>query len=323
MDGIGKIGHFLRAEENNFMENVSIIIPTRNRPEALKTVLNCIENLTTKAREIIIVNQGEDLHDFIEVWKDRLPILWLAQTCTNPSMARNLAIKHSKGEWILFLDDDVSFEPDLLEKYLIVFKELRFDACNGSVITPKESITPIPIPEIESGFIGLWSQLSSYRTYSGSIKISGTCSANLLVKKTVLTEIGGFDERFSRMEDVELGIRISQAGYSLWHDGRPIVKHYHLPFGGSRDNINGWINKHLSAVQPKHLGAQLLILKQYYPWNQRLILIIRIFLFYMKPSRLYLERPSFPIDVLRAIYQSIKWANASYNQGAKLAWRRK
>lgn len=300
------------------MENVTIIIPTLNRPKALTTVLMCIEKLTTKPKEILIINQGGDLGDLDEIWKDRLPIIWFTQNCANPSAARNLGIKNASGDWILFLDDDVSFEPDLLDKYLSVFSELAFDACNGSVITPKESITDIPIPENESRFIGLWSSLSSYRSYSGSIRIVGTCSANLLVRKSVLVDIGGFDERLTRFEDVELGIRISQAGYNLWHDGRPRVDHYHISFGGSRENVDTWVTKHLSALLPKNLGAQLLILKQNYPLIQSLILIIRLFLFFIKPSHLYLECPFFPIYVFQALGRSIKWAMTTYKIGAKL-----
>ena len=303
---------------NNIFENVSIIIPTLNRPSALNHVLGCIEQLSCKIQEVIVVNQGNNLDDLIPLWESRLPILWLSQDCANPSAARNLGIMNARSEWILFLDDDISFKPDLLEKYQEAYTDLNFDICNGSVITPNESISHTLEPETESRFINLWSNLSSFRTYAGSKKIIGTCSANLLVKKSVLVNIGGFDERYKRLEDVEIGIRISQAGYSLWHDGRPLVNHFHITYGGSRNTINSWVNQHLSALLPNNLGAQLLILKQYYPWNQRLLLIFRLFNFFIKPSRLYLECPTYPFIVLRSISQSINWANKAYNDGAKL-----
>lgn len=98
---------------------VSVIIPTFNRPKLLAQAVKSVLKQTVHPLEIIIINNGskpEYLNELSRIGHscDAINLIHL-QSNKGPGYARNIGIENSKGDWILFLDDDDVLAPDFIE----------------------------------------------------------------------------------------------------------------------------------------------------------------------------------------------------------------
>lgn len=99
------------------MIKVSVVIPVYNTEKYIEQCLESLMNQTLKEIEIICVDDGskdrsvELIHDFCK--KDGR-ISLLLQENSYAGVARNNGLKHAKGKYVIFLDSDDFFEPDML-----------------------------------------------------------------------------------------------------------------------------------------------------------------------------------------------------------------
>ena len=98
---------------------VSVIVPVYNVSEYLGQCLDSILLQTLQDIEVICVNDGstDDSLDILQgyaMFDERLKII--SQENAGAGAARNNGIKHATGEYIICLDSDDFFEPDMLEK---------------------------------------------------------------------------------------------------------------------------------------------------------------------------------------------------------------
>jgi len=99
---------------------VSVIVPTRNRPQLVLRAVRSALNQTYPLLEIIVVIDGPDLatnEALNTIVDERLRIVALDQN-VGGSDARNIGVKNARNEWIAFLDDDDEWLPSKLEKQM-------------------------------------------------------------------------------------------------------------------------------------------------------------------------------------------------------------
>lgn len=101
------------------MTKVSVVIPVYVAEKYIKDAVQSVINQTYKDFEIIIVDDGTP-DKSIEICQDltdpRIKIIY--QNNRGASAARNNGIRHSKGEYIAFLDADDLWVPEKLEKHV-------------------------------------------------------------------------------------------------------------------------------------------------------------------------------------------------------------
>jgi glycosyltransferase involved in cell wall biosynthesis len=105
---------------------VSIIVPVYNVEEYIKECLVSIRNQTLKDIEIIIVNDGSTDNSINIVKKEKLHdsrIKIITQSNKGLSEARNTGIRHSKGEYISFVDSDDYISEKMIEVLYSTAKE--------------------------------------------------------------------------------------------------------------------------------------------------------------------------------------------------------
>ncbi|MDH5092759.1 glycosyltransferase [Clostridium perfringens] len=105
------------------MNEISIIIPTRNRIETLKKCLIEINKSTIKPKEIIIIDQSDVKIDFENINDDifvNTTIIY--QDYPSLTKARNNGLKNASGNIIIFMDDDTILNKHSLEKLLKTFE---------------------------------------------------------------------------------------------------------------------------------------------------------------------------------------------------------
>jgi cellulose synthase/poly-beta-1,6-N-acetylglucosamine synthase-like glycosyltransferase len=100
----------------------SVIIPTYNRRELLRTTLNSVLSQTDAEPEIIVVDDGstDGTVEMLESFAPR--VRTLRQKNGGPGAARNLGLKNCGGEYIAFLDSDDLWFPWTLKTYQAVIE---------------------------------------------------------------------------------------------------------------------------------------------------------------------------------------------------------
>lgn len=99
---------------------VSVVIPTRNRPELVLRAVASVAGQTYRELEVIVVIDGPDsaTEAVLSAFADsRLRVLVLPES-RGGSDARNAGIAAAKGEWVAFLDDDDEWLPEKLDRQL-------------------------------------------------------------------------------------------------------------------------------------------------------------------------------------------------------------
>ncbi len=209
---------------------ISVVIPTLNRYEYLKDVLRDLENQDFKNFEVIIVDQSSPYHkEFYENFNLNLSLFYQEERAL--WLARNNAIRNSKGEFILLFDDDSRVERDWISNHLKCLDFFDGDISAGVSL----STVGAEIPQNYS-FFHISSQLDT---------------GNVMLKKEIFRQIGLFDRQFEkqRMGDGEFGLRAYLNGYK--NISNPFASRVHLKVdsGGLRE-MGSW-----DAFRPKNVFA--------------------------------------------------------------------
>ncbi len=91
---------------------VSIVIPTYNEEEVISDCLESLSKQTLKDLEIIVVDDGSNDQTLSKIHGVKL----LKQEHKGPGAARNLGAKEASGEILVFVDADMTFKEDFVEK---------------------------------------------------------------------------------------------------------------------------------------------------------------------------------------------------------------
>ncbi len=98
----------------------SIVIPTFNRPFQLANCLVSIARLDYPhaSFEVIVVDDGSQppLDDVVEPFREKIDITLKAQANSGPATARNNGAAVARGEFLTFIDDDNTVEPEWLKR---------------------------------------------------------------------------------------------------------------------------------------------------------------------------------------------------------------
>lgn len=138
-----------------------------------------------------------------------------------PSVQRNAALRAARGDLIYFLDDDSLTPPANLRRAAPVFADARVQMLGGPNLCPPDA------PELEQVFalvLGSWLAFGPSRArYSkvGQPRASGEKElilCNLMVRRTSILELGGFDESLYPNEENALMDSIQQRGGKLIYD---------------------------------------------------------------------------------------------------------
>jgi glycosyltransferase involved in cell wall biosynthesis len=113
------------------LSSVSIVIPTRDRPRLLKNAVESVLQQTYPVEQIVIVDDGSAAENAVQI--DALasahPAIEIHRSASQGvSAARNLGLKHARGDYVLFLDDDDLIHPRLCEDGVAILQRGNADA---------------------------------------------------------------------------------------------------------------------------------------------------------------------------------------------------
>ncbi len=184
---------------------ISVIIPTYNRAAVLQRAIESVINQTYKDWEMIIVDDGgnDNTKDLVSEYQSKYSnIYYFKSPNMGASVARNIGIGLSKGEYIAFLDSDDFWTPGRL--YSVYKKILEDNNPNKLYITDFRSQnnenTLFKTKYLESeNFTQI---LLSHNFLGGTI--------NIVAPKKILLGIKGFDIKLTSCQDHDLYIRLAE-----------------------------------------------------------------------------------------------------------------
>ena len=212
---------------------VSVIIPVRNRPDDIDVCLQSLKELDYLhgKLEIIVVDDASTDHTPDVVCRYPVRLIRMKQH-KHASYCRNLAARHARGDLLAFIDSDCLAGSAWLRELVPAFKDAQLGALGGVVDSYFN----------ENG-------LDRYEKVKSSLNVSSWFkrsqktdpffylpACNLLVRRRLFLELGGFKEELVVGEDVDLCWRIRKGGDQIEYrpEGRVYHKHRNRVFSFCR-----------------------------------------------------------------------------------------
>ncbi len=180
---------------------LSVIIPAYNASATLTNLLASLRTSSFKNFEVIV---GDDASNEQYKVGKAATVIRLTRN-KGPAAARNAAVKRAKGEVLVFLDADVTVYPDTLAKIAGKFKE-DHDLTAITGVWDKHQQTKSFFPQFKA--MRDWSYWTNERDRDGYYYLFST--RNAAIRRDVFMRLGGFNEAFRQMEDVEFTYRIAK-----------------------------------------------------------------------------------------------------------------
>lgn len=201
---------------------VSVVIPVYNRQATIQRAVDSVLNQTYSNIEVLVVDDGST-DNSLEMLKkydnDNRVKIFCQKLNQGANAARNRGIREAKGEYIAFHDSDDEWLPEKLEKQIGLMEKSKYNVsfCAYKIYYAESTqIIPNITKKISSGNI---------RSILKTKNIVGT--PTLVVHRSVITEVGIFDEEMPRLQDYEYIIRIIKK-YNILFVNEPLVRVYQL-----------------------------------------------------------------------------------------------
>jgi N-acetylglucosaminyl-diphospho-decaprenol L-rhamnosyltransferase len=209
---------------------VGVVTVSYESDEVLPSFLDSIATATNEPCQLVIADNKPSENSTVARLASEHGALYLPLP-SNPGYggAMNRAVEQlaPSVEWVLISNPDVVLEPGSLDALVAAAEEeSRIGTVGPAILTPVGSVYPSArlVPSIRTGighalFYNLWPNNAWSRRYLSEMDaqprdagwLSGSC---LLVNRSAFETLGGFDDGyFMYFEDVDLGDRMTKAGY--------------------------------------------------------------------------------------------------------------
>lgn len=199
---------------------ISVIIPVHNGADTIIEQLEAVRlaQLHAPRSEILVVdNRSTDgLVHTVKAWAARRDVdvrLIQANERAGEPYARNIGLAHAGGRFVAYCDADDRVGPLWLQSLC----ELLEDSEYATGPLDMHSLNPPWMADIRG------TAISRYSLLLDTIPYAHGC--NMAFRRDVLVDLGGFDERFDAGCDLDIAIRMWQAGYRLRYDERAVVSY--------------------------------------------------------------------------------------------------
>ena len=266
----------MKSDGETLSFDVTVIIPTFNRPELIRETIDSVLAQTVPAKQILVVDNGPDgqaYRDMIDAYQGQ--VSYLRNDPPGTLAARSAGLAQATTEWVAFLDDDDLWKPRFLEvaRRATTNPEVSYIGADhikfeGTVRQPSTNFDRAPkhywdnIARPEAGeihsFVGRF-------PVERLLKRIPFYPSSAIIKRELVMAAGGFDLRMTGYvtEDIEFLIRaLSIANVAIiWE---PMME-YRLHRGSysrgdDRQEIGRWkvfefARAHHQALEPAFLQA--------------------------------------------------------------------
>lgn len=219
------------------MNGISVIIPTLHRTEFLiNTLKDLVKQVCNFPFEIVIVDQSNEMD------KEALNFCKEYSFCKYHHItffkglpeARNYGWQKAKYNYILFLDDDIQCNENLLQEHFSILKDESIGVVAGGIVEIYKQNQ-----ECKVGDFNYWTATPLRGFHKlGTFEVIHAGGGNFATTKQVLLKVNGIDENLTKgaalYEETDFCLRVKQAGYKVMFHSKASVNHLAAETGGCR-----------------------------------------------------------------------------------------
>lgn len=224
--------------------SATVVVATRDRPTSLARCLRTVVALDHPAFDVVVVDNspGDDRTRRVVDTLCAGPVAVRLVVEPRPGLARahNAALPHVTGEVVAFTDDDVEVDRRWLRHLTDAFVDPAV-GCTTGMIFPAELETPAQqwleaYAGFGKGFTRRVHDLGEHRPDDPLFPFTAGrmgSGANMAFRRTVLDELGGFDETLGvgtparGGDDLAAFYDVIRAGHRLVYEPAALVHHHH------------------------------------------------------------------------------------------------
>lgn len=249
---------------------VSLVTVNYNGVVYTRDLLNSLRKISYPNIEVFVVDNASS--ESVDVLKDEFPEIILMKSPVNLGFAggNNLAIKESKGKYVMLINNDTEVASDFLEPLVELMENNHEIGITSSKLI--FSYAPDTIQYAghsginyytSRGFAIAWRQKDEPK-YSQAYPTNLGHGAAMMIRREAIEKVGLMAELyFLYYEETDFCERIKRAGFSIWFQGKSVVYHKESMSTGKfsplktyyltrnrlifvRRNTKGW--KHYSCI---------------------------------------------------------------------------
>lgn len=211
---------------------VSVVIPTYNRREELKKAIQSVLSQTESSFEILVCDDGssDGTPEMVNAWPDTRVQLISGPRGGCPAVPRNRGIKHAKGEWIAFLDDDDIWVENKIET------QINAANLHGKLVVSSNAY------RVRGNSCKLFhlNKVPQELTARHLLSSNYIITSSIIIHNTILKETPYFpeDKQFTAYEDYMLWLYISDKHPILYMD-EPLLYYKDVPDCSVRSKAQG------------------------------------------------------------------------------------
>ena len=205
-----------------------MVVPTYQRGSLVADLVSALgRQKRPPAFEVVIVIDGstDDTEERLAALQPSFPMRVCYQANAGLAKARNRGAGAAAGEILLFLDDDMEPDANLLAEH-------HRSHCEGSeVVAGAVPLHAASARTFLADGVGAWADARTRRLDDPAhrIRFDEIVGGQMSIRKTLFEEIGGFDERFTvggsyGNEDLDFGHRVLRAGRRVAFNARAVSR---------------------------------------------------------------------------------------------------
>jgi peptidoglycan/xylan/chitin deacetylase (PgdA/CDA1 family)/glycosyltransferase involved in cell wall biosynthesis len=204
----------------------SIVVPTFQRAGLVAGLVMSLASLRDPPPfECIVVVDGstDGTADRLRALELPFPLTVIEQDNAGAAAARNTGAARATGRTLLFIDDDMVAEPNLLAEHR------RSIADGAEVVLGHLPLFPGAAATILSRAVDQWSESRLRRlAKGGELSIHDMLTGQISINRALFEQLGGFDGAFTAggsfgNEDIDLGVRLLEAGRKIVFNPKAIT----------------------------------------------------------------------------------------------------
>lgn len=225
---------------------VSIIIPNKDHKSDLDKCLKSIERSTYKNVEILIIeNNSKEKETFAyyeQIQSEKIRVLhWEKEF--NYSAINNYGVQHAKGDYLLFLNNDVEvINPDWIQEMVANCQRKQVGIVGAKLYYPDKKIQHAGVIIGIGGvaghaFLGIPGEYTGYM-HKASVQqnLSAVTAACMMVKRMVYEAVQGFTEELAvAFNDVDFCLKVREKGYLIVYNPQVELYHHESKTRGAED----------------------------------------------------------------------------------------
>lgn len=206
------------------LPRVSVIIPLHVASQRFKRDLQHCLSIDYPDYEVIAVSDKE-----VELDSSEVRVIYTGKGNTGPAEKRDIAIRQCSGDICAFIDDDAFPRRDWLRNAVRHFGNPDIAAVGGPGLTPaSDGLMERAGGAVYASVLG--SGKVAFRYIQGAPReVDDYPAYNLVIRKAVLQETGGFASTFYGGEDTKVCLSIVNLGRRIVYDPEVVVYHHRRP----------------------------------------------------------------------------------------------